>query len=104
VADDAADSVLAYFRKSGQGKTTLTAVNLTPVPRHGYRIGVHRPGRWVELLNTDATVYGGSGQGNLGGVDTGPLAVPHQGRPHSVDLTLPPLGAVILLQDPDGMG
>jgi 1,4-alpha-glucan branching enzyme len=104
VADDSANSVLAYFRRSAGGETTLIAVNLTPVPRHGYRIGVPGPGRWVEILNTDAGPYGGSGQGNLGAVDTRPVPVPHQGRPHSIDLTLPPLAAVVLLQDPGGSG
>jgi 1,4-alpha-glucan branching enzyme len=101
VADDAVNSVLAYFRRSADGETTLTAVNLTPVPRHGYRIGVPGPGRWAEILNTDAGSYGGSGQGNLGVVVTGEPAVPHGGRSHSIDLTLPPLGAIILLQDRD---
>jgi 1,4-alpha-glucan branching enzyme len=96
VPNDAAHSVLAYFRRSPDGDTLLVAVNLTPLPRHVYRIGVPGPGRWVEILNTDAEPYGGSGQGNMGGVDTGPLAVPHHGRPQSIDLTLPPLGVVIL--------
>jgi 1,4-alpha-glucan branching enzyme len=54
----------------------------------------------VEILNTDASIYWGSGQGNLGGVDTGPLPVPHQGRPQSIDVTLPPLATVILKQFP----
>jgi len=100
VPNDSANSVLAYFRKSADGGMVLVAVNLTPVPRHDYRIGVPAAGRWVEVLNTDAETYGGSGQGNLGGVGTGPLAVPHHGRPHSVDLTLPPLAAVILRYEP----
>ena len=99
-ASDAANSVLAYFRHSGAGDTVLVAVNLTPVPRHAYRVGVPAPGRWVEILNTDAEPYGGSGQGNFGTVETGPLAVPHHGRPHSIDLTLPPLGVVILRHEP----
>ena len=96
VPNDAANSVLAYFRRSSDGDTLLVAVNLTPVPRHAYRIGVPGPGRWVEIVNTDAELYGGSGQGNLGGVETGPSAVPHHGLPQSIDLTLPPLGVVIL--------
>jgi 1,4-alpha-glucan branching enzyme len=54
----------------------------------------------VEILNTDAETYGGSGQGNLGGADTGPLAVPHHGRPHSIDLTLPPLAVIMLKHQP----
>jgi 1,4-alpha-glucan branching enzyme len=102
VADDAANSLLAFFRRSVEGETTLIVVNVTPVPRHGYRIGVPAPGRWVEVLNTDAEAYGGSGQGNLGAVDTGPVAVPHQGRPQSIELTLPPLGVVVLRQETAG--
>jgi 1,4-alpha-glucan branching enzyme len=91
---------MAYFRKSARGGSTLVAINLTPVPRHEYRIGVPGPGRWTEILNTDSESYGGGGQGNLGGVDTGPLAVPHHGRPHSIDVTLPPLAVVILKHEP----
>ena len=100
VVNDSAQSVLAYFRKATNGEILLVAHNMTPVPRHQYRIGVPSPGKWVEVLNTDAGIYGGSGQGNLGGVDTGPLPVPHHGRPESVDLTLPPLATVILKQFP----
>jgi 1,4-alpha-glucan branching enzyme len=96
VPNDSANSVIAYFRKSAGDDAVLVVHNMTPVPRHGYRIGVPQAGRWVEILNTDAPIYGGSGQGNLGGVDTGPLPVPHHGRPHSVDLTLPPLATVLL--------
>ena len=99
VPNDAANSVAAYFRKSA-GETVLVAVNLTPVPRHMYRIGVHGPGRWTEILNTDAEIYGGSGQGNFGGVDTGPLPVPHHGRSDSIDITLPPLAVVVLKHEP----
>ena len=69
VPNDAANSVVAYFRRSSGGEALLVAVNLTPVPRHAYRIGVPGPGRWVEILNTDAEPYGGTGQGNLGGVE-----------------------------------
>ena len=100
VANDSTNSVLAYFRRAGDGETVLVVHNLTPVPREGYRIGVPGSGRWVEVLNSDSQVYGGSGLGNLGGVDTGPLPVPHHGRPESVDLTLPPLSTLILKQFP----
>jgi 1,4-alpha-glucan branching enzyme len=102
VADDADNGVLAYFRSSGTGETVLVAVNLTPVPRHGYRVGVPEPGDWVEILNTDAESYGGSGQGNLGGLGTGPVAAPHQGRPESIDITIPPLGVVLLRHEAGG--
>jgi 1,4-alpha-glucan branching enzyme len=99
IPNDAADSVLAFFRTDGE-EVVLVVFNLTPVPRHEYRVGVPSPGRWEEILNTDATIYGGSGQGNLGGADTGPLAVPHHGRPHSIDLSLPPLSVVMLRHHP----
>jgi 1,4-alpha-glucan branching enzyme len=93
-ADDSTNSVLAYFRHSPAGETLLVVHNMTPVPRHGYRVGVPDSQRWVEVLNSDSDSYGGSGQGNLGGVDTEPI--PAQGRPRSVALTLPPLACVIL--------
>ncbi|MFZ0013803.1 MAG: 1,4-alpha-glucan branching protein GlgB [Acidimicrobiia bacterium] len=95
VANDSANGVLAYFRRAARGDLLLVVSNLTPVPRDLYRIGVPHPGEWVEILNTDAAIYWGSGRGNLGGVDTGPLPVPHQGRPHSIDVTLPPLSTLI---------
>ncbi|HEX7099255.1 MAG TPA: 1,4-alpha-glucan branching protein GlgB [Acidimicrobiia bacterium] len=94
-ANDNAHSVLTYLRRSSDGDTLLVACNFTPEPRHAYRVGVPEPGRWEEVLNTDARIYGGTGHGNLGGVETGPLPVPHHGRPHSIDIVIPPLGAVI---------
>ena len=98
VPNDSANSVIAFFRRGTSG-TSLVVHNMTPVPRHGYRIGVPHAGLWSEILNTDAEIYGGSGQGNLGGVGTGPLPVPHHGRPHSIDLTVPPLATVVLKLD-----
>jgi 1,4-alpha-glucan branching enzyme len=62
------------------------------VPRTGYRIGVPHAGYWRELLNSDAQEYAGSGMGNLGGVHAEPQSV--HGRPYSLRLTLPPLGAL----------
>jgi 1,4-alpha-glucan branching enzyme len=97
VANDSANSVSAYFRRSA-GAMVLAAANLTPVPRHGYRIGVPGPGRWVEILNTDAADYGGSGQGNLGEVESAP--VPLHGSPHSIEVTLPPLAVIVLRHEP----
>ena len=77
------------------GRSHLLAVsNFTPVVRHGYRIGVPQAGRWAEKLNTDALDYGGSGQGNEGGVRAAP--VPWHGQFHSLNLTLPPLGVLAL--------
>ena len=95
-ANDSTASVLTFLRHDGEGDTVLVALNLTPIPRHQYRVGVPEAGYWEEILNTDAEHYGGSGQGNLGGVDTGPIAIPRHGRSHSLDLVLPPLAAVAL--------
>jgi 1,4-alpha-glucan branching enzyme len=76
---------------------SLLVANLTPVARHGYRIGVPYAGRYRELLNTNAQEYGGSGEGNMGGVDS--EAVGSHGRPHSIAVMLPPL-AVTLFEVP----
>ena len=66
----ASNSVFAWLRLGGDGAPPVAVVsNFTPVPRDGYRIGLPLPGRWREILNTDAAVYGGSGRGNVGGVD-----------------------------------
>jgi 1,4-alpha-glucan branching enzyme len=75
----------------------LAVFNFTPVPRHGYRIGVPRAGFWREVSNSDAVHYGGSGHGNWGGVTA--EAIPAHGRMHSLALVLPPLAAVFLVQD-----
>jgi 1,4-alpha-glucan branching enzyme len=88
---DSERSVVSFLRKgSGSGELTLFVCNFTPVPRQNYRVGVPFEGHWLEMLNSDAPLYGGSGQGNGGGVDAAPL--PIHGRPHSLNLTLPPLG------------
>jgi len=70
----------------------MLAFNFTPVPREKHRLGVPFPGRWHEILNSDAELYGGGGQGNLGAVDA--EAVNSQGRAQSIRVTLPPLGMV----------
>jgi 1,4-alpha-glucan branching enzyme len=93
---DAGLSVLAFLRRARQGGNDAPVVvvcNFTPVPRHNYRIGVPRGGHWGELLNSDALVYGGSGQGNLGGIEAAPI--PSSGQSHSLNATLPPLGIVV---------
>ncbi|MGK3993171.1 1,4-alpha-glucan branching protein GlgB [Sorangium sp. So ce1024] len=73
--------------------------NFTPVPRHQYRIGVPRRGAYLEVLNTDATEYGGSGVGNMGRVEV--QDVPCHGFPQSIVLTLPPLGVLWLVPEGD---
>ena len=67
---------------------------MTPVPRHDYRIGAACAGFWRERLNTDSELYGGSNLGNAGGVQAAP--VPAHGHAQSLELTLPPLAALIL--------
>jgi 1,4-alpha-glucan branching enzyme len=88
-------SVFSLIRWDASRSRPVVAVfNFTPVPRSHYRIGVPLPGRWAERLNSDAGPYGGSGQGNLGHADT--TAQAKHGHAQSLDLTLPPLGALFL--------
>jgi 1,4-alpha-glucan branching enzyme len=91
--NDNEQSTLSWLRRSRSGAGTVAvACNFTPVPRHGFRLGVPHAGRWHEILNGDATLYGGSGQGNLGGADAAPVA--WHGQPASIVITLPPLAVV----------
>jgi 1,4-alpha-glucan branching enzyme len=94
-----ADANVLAFARFGADRDSVVvfAVNLSPVPRSGYRLGVPGPGRWREALNTDSAYYGGSDMGNLGGVTAEPL--PWHDQPFSVRLTLPPLAAVFLVPD-----
>jgi len=91
---DSENSVISLVRRDRQGNPIVAILNFTPVVREAYRLGLPAPGRWDELLNSDAEVYGGSGVGNLGGVGAEPIG--HHGRDHSALLTLPPLGALLL--------
>jgi 1,4-alpha-glucan branching enzyme len=94
-ADDSEHSLLAFVRRDPDGPGRVAVVlNFTPVVRGGYRLGVPEAGPWREILNTDAELYGGSGIANPGERASEPI--PAHGRPHSVELTLPPLGAVFL--------
>ncbi|MFN0066019.1 MAG: 1,4-alpha-glucan branching protein GlgB [Limisphaerales bacterium] len=91
---DGEQSVLAFLRKRADGTEPLLVVlNLTPVLRTGYRLGVPAGGNWEEALNTDAGLYGGSNHGNLGGVPAS--EAPAHGQPWSVALTLPPLAVCV---------
>jgi 1,4-alpha-glucan branching enzyme len=92
-ANDSDQSIASFIRSAGR-RHLLAVFNFTPVPRQAYRLGVPCGGRWTEVLNSDSEIYGGSGWGNLGGLDA--RAQPSHGRPFSVDLTLPPLAAVYL--------
>ncbi|UCF39144.1 MAG: 1,4-alpha-glucan branching protein GlgB [Acidobacteriota bacterium] len=92
---DAEQSVVSLTRHGKRPEDVILVVcNFTPVPRHNYRIGAPKRGLWQEILNSDAESYGGSGQGNMGGVKTTPISC--HGHPYSLNLTLPPLGSVFL--------
>jgi 1,4-alpha-glucan branching enzyme len=98
VVRDWEESVIAFLRKSSDDRDTILVLcNFTPVPRQNYRVGVPHGGTWRELLNSDARIYGGSGQGNLGAVESAP--VPSHGHYHSLTLTVPPLSALLLKHD-----
>ncbi len=92
---DADQSVLGYLRFAQDGSFVLVALNFTPVPRPGYRLGVPRAGAWREVFNSDSAFYCGSDLGNGSGAEARPDA--HQGFPASLDICLPPLAAVILV-------
>jgi len=117
-ASDSFNSVISYLRRGAPGgpavggpvaprpaedqpagdaggqRSVMCVFNFTPVVRDSYLLGAPAPGRWREILNTDATEFGGSGVGNLGAAETHPL--PRHGHPQSLRLTLPPLGGVWL--------
>jgi 1,4-alpha-glucan branching enzyme len=100
IGDDSNNSVFAFLRKASHDDPPLLVVlNMTPMRRDGYRIGVPAAGSaaspvWKEILNTDAAVYGGGNAGN--GERIPAEAHPSHGQPHSLLLTLPPLSAILL--------
>ncbi|CAG9182719.1 1,4-alpha-glucan branching enzyme GlgB [Cupriavidus laharis] len=96
VGDDHQNSVFAWLRRPAPGSSdvVLAVANMTPVPRHSYRIGVPFAGCWHERLNTDAACYGGSNVGNDGAVMA--EAVPAHGQDASLSLTLPPMATLVL--------
>jgi len=92
---DADNSIIAFLRRARAREKHLVVVcNFTPVPHYGYRIGVPEACFYREVLNTDATKYGGSGVTNAPGLQ--PIHQPWHNQPYCVELTLPPLGVVIL--------
>jgi 1,4-alpha-glucan branching enzyme len=102
--NDAAGNVLSFLRfgvpMPGEGlagpvlPTLACIANFSAMPHHSYRVGLPKPGRWREVLNTDADLYGGSGVGNLGVVQA--IPEPWNGRPASATIVVPPLGVVWL--------
>jgi 1,4-alpha-glucan branching enzyme len=95
--EDRDTSVLAFLRRAADGSAVAVVCNFTPVARLNYVVGVAAGGRWRELLNSDARDYGGSGMGNLGGVEAAPIGA--HGRPFSLTLTLPPLAVLVLKRE-----
>lgn len=92
--NDADQSVFTYIRRSENGSFLVIALNFTPVPRMNFRVGVPEHGHYQEVLNSDAALYGGGNVGNYGGVSA--EAIPWNGFWHSLNVNIPPLGAVIL--------
>ena len=95
--NDADTSLLSFLRMSPQGPPVAVVCNFTPVPRSNVLVGVPHGGFWRELLNSDAELYGGSGWGNLGGVDAQP--VPDHEMPWTLTVTVPPLGCLFFGQE-----
>ena len=91
---NADQNILSFLRFDAAGNPIAVVVNFAGHPYHNFRLGLPKPGTWKEIMNTDAEIYGGSGVGNFGGVQT----EEHQshGRPYSAEITVPPLGSVWL--------
>jgi 1,4-alpha-glucan branching enzyme len=89
--------VISFLRQADDAPPVAVVCNFTPVPRHNYRIGVPSGGRWRELLNSDAPLYGGSGVGNFGGAEATPM--PYESFGHSLSITVPPLAVLFLKPD-----
>jgi 1,4-alpha-glucan branching enzyme len=94
-ANDAEGNVLSFLRWGDDGSVLVCLANFAGAPHEGYRVGLPFPGRWREVFNTDAEVYGGSGVGNLGEVIA--TAEPWHGRRHCAVLRLPPAGVLWLV-------
>ncbi|MFV0459568.1 MAG: 1,4-alpha-glucan branching protein GlgB [Actinomycetales bacterium] len=101
-ADDYQRNVLAFLRYDADRNPVAVIINFAGSPHGDYRIGLPFAGEWIEALNTDAEPYGGSGVGNLGQLTA--QEIESHGRPASVVMTLPPLGAVFLTPAPDNPG
>ena len=95
--NDADQSVLCFERRARDGSCIVAVLNFTPVPRHGYRVGLPGKGDWREIFNSDSAFYAGSNSGNAGAIAAQPY--PWMGQDHSAAITLPPLGALILRCD-----
>jgi 1,4-alpha-glucan branching enzyme len=90
--NDAKHSLFSFVRKSQSGEIIVAAVNATPVPREGYRLGVIEPGFYEEILNSDSELYGGSNVGSGGGIPAQDIEA--HGKPWSIQVSIPPLATV----------
>jgi len=90
--DDADNSIVSFVRKDDHGNQILCVFNFTPVVRNDYRLGAPTRGKWKEIFNTDASMFGGSNVGNFGEVWT--QDIPWQNREWSLNIKLSPLAAV----------
>ncbi|GLZ35368.1 1,4-alpha-glucan branching enzyme GlgB [Lentzea sp. NBRC 105346] len=96
-ANDSGGNVLSFLRIGEDGSVLACVANFSGMPHHDYRVGLPLAGRWREVVNTDAAVYGGSGVGNMGGVVA--EEKPWHGRPASAVLQLPPAGVLYLMPE-----
>jgi 1,4-alpha-glucan branching enzyme len=97
-ANDSQNSVFSFIRYDKKKEHPVIIIaNLTPVPRYNYRVGVPNDVKWLEILNSDASQYGGSGMGNFGGVDSNP--VPYHNEEQSINILIPPLGIVMFAKE-----
>jgi 1,4-alpha-glucan branching enzyme len=99
-ADNSEMSIIAFLRKAAGEPPVLVIANFTPVPRQNFLVGVPLRGTWREILNSDAHAYGGSGWGNMGGVDSVPVSA--NGRLDSINLNIGPLATLMFRWDGDG--
>ena len=100
---DAERSMISFLRRGGLHEETILVVcNFTPVPRYAYRVGVPEGSTWTEILNSNATLYGGTGQGNMGRVEAQKISF--QEQPYSLSLILPPLSILFLKQENPSKG
>ncbi|MEO8158374.1 MAG: 1,4-alpha-glucan branching protein GlgB [Betaproteobacteria bacterium] len=92
--NDSDQSILCFERRDRAARSVVVALNFTPVARHGYRVGLPRPGQWREVFNSDSVFYAGSNAGNAGIIAAQPF--PWMGHDQSAAIVLPPLGALVL--------
>jgi 1,4-alpha-glucan branching enzyme len=97
-ADDSERNIIAFLRKRSDHEQIIAVCNFSPVPRSSYRLGAPVKGTWREILNTDATSFGGTGRGNRGSITTVPIGL--HGRPYSLTLELPALSVLYLKWEP----